>query len=145
LLKLVEKKIDEVNVENENDFFHPDLLVMSNNNEAPYLLGFKCEKCSKIWFPKVERCPSCWNNIMHQIPLSRVGKLYSYSVIHIGQKGIKTPYVIGYVDLPENIRIFAQIDIDPKELKIDMDVEMTVGLIRVIEKPVLSYKFKACS
>lgn len=129
----------------EQIFFHPDLFAAPENGEKPCLWGYRCRGCGKTWFPKVVPCPDCWSEDVVQIALSKVGKLYSYSTIHVGQKGIKTPYVIGYVDLPENVRIFAQLDIDPAGLKIGMDVEVTSGVIRVDANgtKTMSYKFKA--
>ncbi len=129
----------------EYEFYHPDLFVMPENGAKPYLLGYLCQKCGKTWFPKAVPCPECWSEDIIQIPLSRVGKLYSYSTVHVGQKGIQTPYVIGYVDLPENVRVFAQLDMEPAELKIGMDVEVTAGVTRVDPNGVktVSYKFKA--
>ncbi len=144
IVKGLEELSEKMNEQNETIFFHPDLFVVPENSEAPYLIGYHCEGCGKVWFPKVEICPNCWSEKIGQNPLSKVGKLYSYSIIHVGQKGIKAPYVIGYVDMPENVRIFAQLEIDPAQLKIGMDLQVTSGIIRVDEngKPVLSYKFK---
>ena len=34
--------------------------------------------------------------------------------MHIGVKGFETPYILGWVDLPERIRLITQIDYDPK-------------------------------
>ena len=134
-------------VENELEplFYHPDLFVIPESGESPYLLGYRCQSCGKTWFPKVAPCPECSSEDIVQTALSKVGKLYSYSTIHVGQKGIKTPYVIGYVDLPENVRIFAQLEIEPAELKIGMDVEVTSGVTRVDANGLktISYKFKA--
>lgn len=128
----------------ESTFYHPDLFVVPSDGSKPYLLGYQCESCSKIWFPRVDMCPNCWSKTK-QITLSRTGKLYSFTTIRVGPKTIKPPYVIGYIDLPENLRIFAQIAIAPEKVKIGMDLEVTDGVIRLDnnDKPVVSYKFKA--
>jgi benzoylsuccinyl-CoA thiolase BbsA subunit len=78
------------------------------------------------------------------IPLSRKGNLYAYSDIYIGQAGMETPYIFGYIDLPENIRIFAQLEGKPGTYKCDEEVELTVGTIRMNMDglPITSYKFK---
>ncbi|KUO72232.1 MAG: hypothetical protein APF81_00445 [Desulfosporosinus sp. BRH_c37] len=130
---------------NEPVFFHPDLFVVPTDGQAPYLLGYKCEDCGKTWFPKLEICPSCWTKL-NQIKLSRTGKLYSYSFIHVGQRGIKSPYAIGYVDFPEEVRIYGQLAIPPESLKLGMDVEVVEGVVRIDKNgvPVMkSYMFKA--
>jgi len=93
----------------------------------------------------LEICPSCWTKL-NQIKLSRTGKLYSYSFIHVGQRGIKSPYAIGYVDFPEEVRIYGQLAIPPESLKLGMDVEVVEGVVRIDKNgvPVMkSYMFKA--
>ena len=130
---------------NEPVFFHPDLFVVPTDGKAPYLLGSKCDECGKVWFPKLELCPDCWSKLK-QIPLSRTGKLYSYSIIHVGQRGIKSPYAIGYVDFPEDVRIYAQLAIPHDKIKSGMGVEVTQGVVRLDKNgnPImLSYMFKA--
>jgi benzoylsuccinyl-CoA thiolase BbsA subunit len=70
--------------------------------------------------------------------------LYSVSDIFIGQAGMKTPYVFGYVDLPENLRILAQMQGEPGTFKCDDQVELVVGPIRMNRDglPITSYMFK---
>lgn len=128
----------------ETTFFHPDLFVIPADGGKPYLLGYKCNDCGKFWFPKLEMCPHCWTELQ-QVPLSKTGKLYSYAVIHIGAKGVKTPYIIAWIDMPENLRIFSQLAIPLEKVKIGMEVEVAQGIIKVGDdgKPVLSYMFKA--
>ena len=78
------------------------------------------------------------------VPLSRKGTLYSYADIYIGQPGMQPPYIIGYVDLPENIRIFAMLEGKVETFKCGEEVELTVGPIRMNQDglPITSYKFK---
>ncbi len=52
------------------------------------------------------------------------GLLYSWSVVHVAPKPWVTPYVIGYVDLPNGVRVFAHIGGDPELLKVDMPVRV---------------------
>ena len=129
---------------NEPVFFHPDLFVVPTDGKAPYLLGYTCEACKKTWFPKLDICPDCWADLK-QISLSK-GKLYSYSIIHVGQRGIKSPYAVGYVDFPENVRIYAQLAIPHEKIKLGMDVEVVEGVVRIDKSgnpTVMSYMFKA--
>lgn len=130
---------------NEPTFFHPDLFVVPSDGKPPYLLGYKCEECGKVWFPKIDICPECWTNL-NQIALSRIGKLYSYSIIHVGQRGIKSPYAVGYVDFPENVRIYAQLAIPHEKIKLGMDVGVVDGVVRFDKNgnpTMISYMFKA--
>jgi uncharacterized OB-fold protein len=53
------------------------------------------------------------------------------------------PRAIGYVDLPEDVRLLSIIDADPETLKIGMSVTLTVetGWTDDDGNPVLSYTF----
>lgn len=125
-------------------FFHPDLLEVPANGGKPYLKGYRCMACGQLDFPKLSPCPNCWGEEFQVVPLSRRGKLYSFSDIYVGQAGMKPPYVFGYVDLPENLRIFAQLEGAPNTFACDEEVELTVGPIRDNRDgvPLVSYKFR---
>lgn len=128
-------------------FFHPDLLEVPADGGRPYLKGYRCRACGQLDFPKLSPCPSCWGEDFEIQPLSRRGKLYSFSDIHVGQAGMKPPYTFGYIDLPENLRIFAQLDGPPNSFACDDEVELTVGPIRTNRDglPLVSYKFRKVS
>jgi len=53
-------------------------------------------------------------------------------------------YTFGYIDLPENLRIFAQLEGEPGSFTCDQDVELTVGPIGSSRdgQPLISYKFR---
>ena len=125
-------------------FFHPDLLEVPEVGSPPLLNGYRCRKCNQLDFPRVSPCPNCWGEEFEMVPLSRRGKLYAYTDIFIGQQGMKTPYIFGYIDLPENLRIFAQLEGEVGTYQCDEEVELTVGPIRLNRDglPITSYKFK---
>jgi benzoylsuccinyl-CoA thiolase BbsA subunit len=125
-------------------FFHPDLLEVPADGSAPYLKGYRCQKCGQLDFPKPDPCHACWGQEFEVVPLSRRGTLYSYADIYIGQPGLPTPYVIGYIDMPENLRIFAMLEGVVESFHCGEEVELTVGPIRMNQDglPITSYKFK---
>ena len=131
----------------EMSFFHPDLLEMPERG-LPYLKGYRCRRCGKIWFPKFTHCPSpdCWSEEMELVPLSRRGRIYSATDVFIGQPSMRQymPMSVGYVDLPEGVRIFAQFDGELGSFNCDDEVELTIGPVRNDAKgePIYSYKFK---
>ncbi len=135
--KMKEKKPDIT-------FFHPELLEVPRDGSAPYLKGYKCKKCGQLDFPKVSPCPTCWGEDFEMIQLSRTGKVYSYTDIFIGQQGMQTPYIFAYVDLPEDLRIFAQLEGEVGTYRCEEEVKLTVGPIRMNKDdvPITSYKFK---
>lgn len=125
-------------------FYHPDLLEIPADGSPPYLKGYRCRACGRLDFPKLSPCPSCWGDEFELLPLSRRGKLYSVTDVFIGPAGMKTPYTFGYVDLPEDIRIFCQLEGPIGSFHCDQDVELTVGIIRENSdgSSLRSYKFK---
>lgn len=125
-------------------FFHPDLLKVPENGDPPYLTGYRCKSCGNLDFPKPTLCLNCWGEEFEVVPLSRKGVLYSVSDIFIGQAGMKTPYIFGYIDLPENLRILAQLQGEPGTYKCDDQVELTVGPIKMNRDglPIISYMFR---
>jgi uncharacterized OB-fold protein len=81
---------------------------------------------------------------MKVVTLSGLGTLYSFTEIHVAPRSFKPPYVVGYADLEEGVRVFAQIDHSAAELKVDEPVEACVGVIRTLEDgtEILGYKFR---
>jgi benzoylsuccinyl-CoA thiolase BbsA subunit len=145
---MTEKKKKER--EEDITFFHPDLFEVPEG-EAPYLKGYKCKNCGKIWFPKFIPCPNpdCWSEEMEVVKLSRRGKIYSATNVYIGQPTMREymPMVMAYVDLPEGVRIFAQLDGEIGSFQCEDEVELVAGPVRNNKdgKPIISYKFKKMS
>ena len=125
-------------------FYHPDLFEVPSDGTPPFLKGYRCKKCGELDFPKTVPCPKCWGKEFEMVPLSRRGKLYSVSDIYVGQPGKAVPYIIGYIDLPEDIRIFAQLEGDVETFHCDDEVELVAGIIKNNRdgQPITSYKFK---
>ncbi len=142
-----QKKPGKKEPEPDITFFHPDLLEVPADGSPPFLKGYRCLKCGQLDFPKLDRCPNCWGDEFEMTPLSRKGKLYAATDIFIGQPGMATPYIFGYVDLPENLRIFAQLEGEVNSFNCDDEVELIVGPIRLNRDglPLESYKFKKAS
>ena len=78
------------------------------------------------------------------VPLSRKGIVYSATDNFVGQEGMTPPYTFGYIDLPENIRIFAQFECEMGAIECGDEVEVIEGIIRMNRDglPIRSYKFK---
>ena len=125
-------------------FFHPELFEVPTDGPAPFLKGYRCKNCNQLDFPKLQMCPSCWGKEFEMVPLSRKGVVYSATDNYVGQQGMKPPYVFGYIDLPEGLRIFAQFEAEVGTIECGDDVEVVEGIIRMNRDgvPVKSYKFK---
>lgn len=94
---------------------------------AARLRGIECGDCGMKVFPVTDVCPGCLSTNLRVLPLGGAGRLYSYTTVHVAPPGWETPYVVGYVDLPEGVRLFGKVKAgDPAALAIDMPVEVRV-------------------
>lgn len=114
----------------------------------PHLIAGRCKACGKYTFPKYYACPFCFSDNLEDAPLSPKGILHSFTIVRRSMPGYPVPYALGLVNFPEEVRVMAQIETpNPDKLKLDMEVEVTTGLIRKNSdgKSVISYKFRPAS
>lgn len=91
------------------------------------LLGSRCRNCGAHFFPIREACSGCLGTDLETVRFSTTATLYTFSVVRQSLPTFPVPYVLGYVDLPEGVRIMTQISgIDPEEVEIGMDLELAV-------------------
>jgi uncharacterized OB-fold protein len=110
----------------------------------PVLIGSRCKRCGKVFFPRRSVCGECYGKDLEEIPLSTRGKLYTYTIAYVGPRS-EVPYAFGYIELPEGVKVFALLtEADPGKLKVDMDVELTTKIIKssIDGREVLVYAFK---
>lgn len=140
------KKTDKKKTTEEITFYHEEIFEVSKDGTAPFLKGYRCKKCNKLWFPRVKYCmdPDCWSEDMEVVPLSRKGIIYTCVDIYIGAPGIPTPYVWGYVDLPDGIRIPTIFDGDVKTFNIGDEVEVIAKPLRknAAGEDIISWSFR---
>ena len=102
--------------------------VVVNAQGHPSLNASRCKDCGLGVFPPSEVCPDCLSDSQQPLLLSSSGKLYSYTQIHVAPPTWVVPYIIGYVDLPEGIRLFGKVDANSAEvLTVDMPVDVVVA------------------
>jgi len=108
------------------------------------LLGSKCRSCGQLFFPKAQFCFNCFSDSMEEITLSRRGKLYSYTIGHMPSTHFQPPYAVGFIDMPEGIRVFAPLKMtEDKPFKVGMDMEVVIEeLWQENDKKVIGYKFR---
>lgn len=112
--------------------------------EGGILLANKCKSCGQVFFPKAVFCLTCFNEDVEELKLSRKGKLYSYTIGRMASSHFQPPYAIGYVDMPEGVRIFAPLKMTAdKPFAIGMDVEVLIEkLWQEDDNEIIGYKFK---
>jgi len=119
-------------------------------DQKPQLIGSECLDCGEIFFPPKENgiCTNCQSRKMAEKKLSRMGKIYSFTVVMQQPpeyyKG-PVPYAEGYVELPEGVRVeslFTGCNFD--DLKAGTEVEMVVEKLCEDEEgnEVMSFKFR---
>lgn len=127
----------------EQPFLAGDALRIAADG-SPHLIGTVCRSCDTKVFPPVPVCPECLSEDVAEAELSDTGTLYSWSVVHVAPRSWTVPYVAGYVDLPDGVRVFAHVvGCDPDALEMDMKVKLTTAVLGTGEEgePVESYAF----
>jgi uncharacterized OB-fold protein len=81
---------------------------------------------------------------LDEVILSRRGKLYSYAIGRMASTHLQPPYVVGLVDLPEGVRVFAPLELkEDRTYRIGMDMEVYIDdLWQEDERRVIGYKFR---
>lgn len=106
--------------------FRPGLLELAEGGVGR-LVGSRCPACGARFFPPRHVCSRCLAEPLEPAALSTRGTVYTYTVVHQAAPGFETPYVLGYVDLPEGVRVLGQVaGIAPDEARIGMAVELAV-------------------
>ena len=117
--------------------------VRRESDGSVRLVGGRCDDCGTLFFPSAHVCPECMSEKVLATDLSNDGTLYSWSVVHVAPRGWNTPYIAGYVDLADGVRVFAHITgADATTLEMDMPVSLTSAVLGDDDGvPVESYAF----
>lgn len=92
-----------------------------------FLLGSKCGNCGAHFFPVRQACAGCLHDDLETVRFSPHGTLYTYSVIRQSTPDFETPYALGYVDLPEGVRVMSQLTgLEPEDYELGMEMELVV-------------------
>jgi uncharacterized OB-fold protein len=114
----------------------------------PYLAGQRCGSCGAVYLGKRRACSRCMaEGPFAEIPLSRRGTVWVWSIVHQSVPGVQVPYVVGVVDLPEGVSVrcnLIDVEPDPNNLRFGMPVEMTTGVSQQDKegKDVIAFYFR---
>jgi len=115
-------------------------------NELPQLIGSKCPSCGEVVFPKNRTCTNCLHPLMEEVKLSRRGKIYNLSTVMLPPPKFKgqIPYAIGFVELPEGLRMLASFSGDPEILEVGMDVVLVLETVYSDENgnEIIGFRYK---
>lgn len=133
---------NEALAQSEPHFVAPELVEVTS--DGPRLIGGRCGACGALSFPKAAVCSACLSEDLAAAHLSTEGRLYSFAVVHQAPKGWTVPYTLGYVDLPEGVRVLAHIEGEPG---MDVAVRLATGEVGIDEDGgrLMSYVFATSS
>ena len=111
---------------------------------GPALIGSRCRACGQVLFPSKPVCLNCLSTDVKLVHLSRDGKLYTYTIVYLPSEHFPPPYAVGWIELPEGIRVFSQVrGWQERPLKIGMDMRMYVETLwQDGDKDVIGYVFR---
>jgi uncharacterized OB-fold protein len=106
----------------------------------PALEGSRCGDCGTVAFPAARRCQRCGHQAMSPLELGRSGRLWGHTVQRFAPKsppyvepeGGFVPFAVGYVELPEGVKVEAILDCTDFE---ELEREPEVTLVAVEPVP----------
>ena len=118
--------------------------LFEETHGEPALIGSKCGSCGQVLFPVKSVCLNCMSADLESIRLRRDGILYTYTTVYMASEHFLPPYTVGWIELPEGIRIFSQIrGWQENPLKIGMDMRLYIETLwRDEDNEVIGYVFK---
>ncbi|MGP4005956.1 Zn-ribbon domain-containing OB-fold protein [Streptomyces sp. 4N124] len=103
-------------------------------SDAGRLRGSRCADCAVAVYPADPACPRC-GGPAEPIALSATGTLWTWTVQRYAPKSPPyavpdtgfEPFAVGYVELPEGVRVLAALDVPPERITIGMPLRVTAG------------------
>jgi uncharacterized OB-fold protein len=83
--------------------------VVEDADGSVRLVGGACSGCGLRMFPRAPVCPACMSEDVAEEVMSDAGTLYAYTIVHVGPAKWRKPLAVGYVDLPNGVRVFAHL------------------------------------
>ena len=128
--------------------FKPGVMhLAASATDDNHLIGSRCQNCGAVAFPRRVVCHKCLSDRLVEIPLSKRGKLASFTVAWVAPEGVEPPVVMGYIDLPEGIRLFSMVTgVEPSKdaLEVGQEMELVFEEIRKDKdgNKIVAFKFK---
>lgn len=100
------------------------------------LTGSRCQHCGTVAFPAARGCQSCGHRSQELLELGGRGTVWGYTVQrfapksppYVAPEGGFVPFAVGYVELPEGVKVEAILDCtDFAELTDDAEVTLVTA------------------
>jgi len=91
---------------------------MAQQTKVATLQGSRCNDCGTVAFPVAQACRKCTGKDMAEIDLNRSGVVWAHTVQRFRPKSPPyiepetgfEPFAVGYVELPDGIKVEAILD-----------------------------------
>jgi len=111
--------------------------VPDDPNEAPKILGTKCNTCGEHYFPSRAICAraECLSEDTSEVQMGPRGTLYTYTFVHMPLFGSSNlahmdGYGVGQVDLPEGPRVQLPLAGKKDDFRIGQTLEAELDTMR---------------
>lgn len=88
----------------------------------------KCNDCGQLFFYPRALCPNCMSQNLDWVKVSGKGKVWTFSIHHMGPTSAyknEPPYVVALVETQEGPKIMTNIvDCKPQDVRIGTEVEV---------------------
>ena len=124
--------------------FRPGVLELDQAGRG-HLIGSRCPSCGAHFFPARDVCPGCLTEDLKPVPLSGQGTLYTYTVVRQSAPEFRVPYLLGYVDLPEGVRVLGVLlGLPEDQARIGMTLSLVTRPVGTDEegREVIGYGFR---
>ena len=99
---------------------------------TPPLVGSRCPGCGNVAFPAATACQRCGAVVRETIELARRGTVWAHTVQRFPPKTPPyvppaegfTPFAVGYVELPDGVKVEALLDSAESEDLADAEVTL---------------------
>jgi uncharacterized OB-fold protein len=94
------------------------------------LLAGMCLACGQMHLPAVCVCARCGHQDFVKEVVDTQGVIYSYTVNRVPQNGYVGDYAVGYIDFPDNLRVFGPIRSDGRSPRIGDTVTVEGAVLK---------------
>jgi uncharacterized OB-fold protein len=77
--------------------------------DAVRLIGSRCPECGDVRYPARARCPHDLA-LCNEHLIDGAGTVFESVQMHLAPRGFDPPFHVGYIDLDDGARVFAQLD-----------------------------------
>ncbi len=75
------------------------------------LIGSRCKKCGRVYFPPKIFCTACGSREMEEHKFKEEGRIVTFTKIHVAPAGFehRVPYTVGIIELEDGVKVTGEI------------------------------------